>query len=477
MPVAGLVLLALACGETAASSPAPSRGAPSPGAPAEPEPAAPAVAVAEPVAPVAPPSIERDEVDALIARWLDAQNRGDFEAYQALYAARFTWVRRTARIVLQLDRAGWMEDRRRLFARPMEVAASDVEVASTPTTAIARFTQRWSSGRYTEEGPKRMVLVREAGVLRIAAEEMIAARPIVASRDAANVLPALSLDAGTLIVLGDAPGPSGGAPRLVSSSPLHIALADDPAPSELQGRTVQLIGDRGVCTATVESLAIAAVVIPHFGTVQQWNGEDFDDATPPVITPPAQIAQEVVRMAEHHHRTAVVGPSTCGVVHAAVLGERAPQIWPAHARAETEAAVAAHLFTGALLRELVAELREAGERASVDGEALEAELRGALRVREYALDPAVGVIEARISFPGECGGHERAFFFTRSGDRITPRELPGWHTFESVFDVEGDGPPELAVSDALGGTRGIVRLGATAQTLVQWSLSNLDCGC
>lgn len=475
-----VALVVLACGEPTAPSAAP-----------------PPSVSAEPPSPVAervftPPSnIPRAEVDALITGWLDAQNRGAFEAYQALYATRFQGIRRTARTELRLDRDAWMEDRRRLFGRPMEVAASDVVVALTPTTAVARLTQRWSSGRYSEEGPKRIVMVREGGSLRIAAEEMIAARPVAAARRGAGVVfPAFQTEGSTLVILGEAPAPGAGAPRLVAAERVHVALteAESMIPTELaalRGRALQLVGEHGVCVATITSLGVAALVVPHFGTANQWAGQDFDDSTPPVVTPPARIAQEVVAMAEHHYWVGITDVSTCGRVDTAVVGERAPQVWPLQERPETSAAVATRLFAGELLRELVSELREgkradddeAGDEPNDDDASLEAELRAALVVQERALDLDVSVIEARLHIPGECGGHDRVFFFTRAGEALTRLELSAWSSIESVYDVEGDGTPELAVSDHFGNARGIVRLGAMPATLAEWRISNFDCGC
>src|SRR5262249_27020631 len=55
------------------------------------------------------------EVRALVDAWLAAQNRGDFAAYEKLYAQKFTGVRRSGTRTVSLDRAGWMRDRKRMF--------------------------------------------------------------------------------------------------------------------------------------------------------------------------------------------------------------------------------------------------------------------------------------------------------------------------------------------------------------------------
>jgi len=47
-----------------------------------------------------------DEAHAFVEAWQDAQNHGDFPAYQATYAARFTGIRRSGPREVRLDRAG-----------------------------------------------------------------------------------------------------------------------------------------------------------------------------------------------------------------------------------------------------------------------------------------------------------------------------------------------------------------------------------
>src|SRR3954463_13399613 len=114
------------------------------------------------------------EARTLVDAWLAAQNKGDFAAYEELYAQKFTGVRRSGARMVSLDRAGWMSDRKRMFAKPMKVSASDLKVAGTPASARVTFAQEWESGTYHDRGPKQLVIVREAGGARIAREEMMA---------------------------------------------------------------------------------------------------------------------------------------------------------------------------------------------------------------------------------------------------------------------------------------------------------------
>lgn len=113
---------------------------------------------------------------ALVDRWLDAQNRGDFEGYTRLYAAGFVGVRRSGARATRLDRAGWIKDRERMFRSKMTVIATDRKVEPLGEGFRVTLTQTWASGRYKDVGTKELVLVPEEGELRIEREEMLESR-------------------------------------------------------------------------------------------------------------------------------------------------------------------------------------------------------------------------------------------------------------------------------------------------------------
>jgi ketosteroid isomerase-like protein len=137
------------------------------------------------------------EVRALLDRWMVAQNRGDFDAYAVLYAAGFTGVRRSGASKVDLDRAAWLRDRKRMFDRPVAVTVDQVSVAADGDAARIDFVQTWTSGSYSDRGPKRMRVVREEGGLRIAREEMLESQLVGAPASA---------DAGAYDDAGSEPG-------------------------------------------------------------------------------------------------------------------------------------------------------------------------------------------------------------------------------------------------------------------------------
>ncbi|HEX7597156.1 MAG TPA: nuclear transport factor 2 family protein, partial [Polyangia bacterium] len=129
-------------------------------------------AASQPADPVAAEAAARKTLD----EWLSAQNRGDFAAYQRLFAERFQGVRRSGPRTRVLTRKAWIADRQRMFQKPMKVSMRGLAVTSLGGMVQARFIQTWESGTYHDEGPKAVSLVNEKGAWRIAREEMLASK-------------------------------------------------------------------------------------------------------------------------------------------------------------------------------------------------------------------------------------------------------------------------------------------------------------
>ncbi len=148
------------------------------------------LAVAVPVAAAANrPRDPPDEaaVRALIGRWIDAQNKGDFAAYSALYTPSFHGVRRSLGRTVVLDYEGWLRDRGRMFKKPMKVTATDVQFAHVaPASGLVRatFVQAFSSGSYADRGRKQIDVAVIGGTLVIAREELLESERLPATRGA-----------------------------------------------------------------------------------------------------------------------------------------------------------------------------------------------------------------------------------------------------------------------------------------------------
>ncbi len=116
----------------------------------------------------------REEAQAILDRWLEAQNAGRFDEYQLYYGDEFTGVRRSGSRTARFDRAGWLQDRKRMFEKPMKVSADNVHIYASAHTARVVFTQHWSSGRYADTGPKQLILRHGPDGFHIAREELFA---------------------------------------------------------------------------------------------------------------------------------------------------------------------------------------------------------------------------------------------------------------------------------------------------------------
>ena len=316
----GAVTLALAttaCGEKPAAAPTP---APSPtpvvttppiaavadslGAPADDAAAAattPPTDAAVPDAvpdavPETAPAVRRADTDAqkaleakakaLVGTWLDAQNQAAFDAYAALYAPRFTGIKRSGARERTFALAGWLADRKGMFKHAMKVTADEVEVAISSATAIVTFTQTWASGTYEDKGKKQLVLVPRGDGLAIAREEMLAselqvgaatAKPVdpdlftlaipVGGGEPNAVIPTASID----------PGWGTGQLTLIAKTgPTTVMQAVDPLklPPELKAWLGKKVTTDQGCTSTIDRLSLVGRYVPHFGTVQMWNATD-----------------------------------------------------------------------------------------------------------------------------------------------------------------------------------------------------------
>lgn len=166
--------------------------------------------------------VPRAQVQALVDRWLEAQNKGDFAAYAALYSEDFRGVRRSGKKTVRLDHAGWLADRKKMFKRAMRVELSALEIEVGRKSAEVRFVQEWASGSYRDVGPKVIRVVETADGLRITGEEMLASMLLAASDE----LPLLSEQLG-LVYEG----------QLVLADEVEVAWASGPA-ELLAGRIV-----------------------------------------------------------------------------------------------------------------------------------------------------------------------------------------------------------------------------------------------
>jgi hypothetical protein len=287
-----LLLGAIACtSEPSAATPEPT---PPPADPVKPQPTA-AVAPSPEPAP-----IPEAELKALLDAWLAAQNQGKFDAYGALYAEKFYGIKRVGNREVRYDRAGWLSDREKMFQKPMKVEARAPRFGASSTSADVELTQSFSSGKFSDVGPKRLLVVREAGKLKIAQEEMLRSE-LIESKSKHAALPfyfTLALDTGVYLSLPGAKVPKNLGPLVgengekdtdVYTVSRTVADADlDPATVSLKSKKLKL---EGGCVASVSEFRAMTRVVPHFGERNRWNGTLEGETKKGSPMPQEQIAK------------------------------------------------------------------------------------------------------------------------------------------------------------------------------------------
>jgi hypothetical protein len=251
----------------------------------------------------------RQKAQALLERWLEAQNQGRFDEYQSYYGDEFTGVRRSGNRKVSFDRDGWMRDRKRMFEKPMTVAADNVHIFASARTARVVFTQRWSSGRYADVGPKQLLLRDGLDGFHIAREELFssdATKPGTIDLDAFRRF-AFVVDDEVIVSMKADDVWAAGPPVLEKKGPDRDLLRSrrlvdktklPPGVAGVVGTAVRLMDSRGVrCQASLGELLLR-------GRVYESLGDDPDG------TPPDSAGQEGAyawKMSPHYLVARVVG--------------------------------------------------------------------------------------------------------------------------------------------------------------------------
>jgi hypothetical protein len=215
-----------------------------------------------------PARLLRQEGEALLARWLEAQHRGDHAAYAALYEpAHFQGIKRTASGKLRrYDGKGWVRDRRRMFEVGFKVAAEELAVetwldadSKLKTGVISlRFLQRWEGGGYADHGIKVLQAWRDAtGSWRLVYEDLLNAEP--GWSRAADPVPALALtapaDDAAALALWAVVAPTG-----ADYQDRLAAIPDQPAIRRPMARALLAAGDLA-CTETIDAGACGEEIL------------------------------------------------------------------------------------------------------------------------------------------------------------------------------------------------------------------------
>ncbi|RYZ03080.1 MAG: nuclear transport factor 2 family protein [Myxococcales bacterium] len=292
LSLALLLVSSTACRSKPEPAPAPLRPSPSalPSAPA--------------AAPAPSAGLAESDVNAFVARWEAAQNEHDFAAYSALYAERFTGVKRVGAFTQRFDRAGWLADRKPMFQGGANVRVTELTLVAAAGATRAVFTQEFTSSGFRDVGKKELFLVPVPNGIAISREEMLSSR-ISDSEAVSEGVFAYHRD-GLVVQRGFDKGKLRAAPRLLSApneSPLDIGLevATDALTESARawlGKEVTAYTTTGEsCSGKVARFEVRVRAVPHFGMRQAWNGErDEPKAAPGTI---ARAVEGMAQSEEH----------------------------------------------------------------------------------------------------------------------------------------------------------------------------------
>ncbi len=249
--------------------------------------------------PAAPePGITPAAAEALVKRWADAQNAGDFAGYEGVYARRFTGIKRVGEKTTRFDRAGWLRDRKGMFERGFRIELGEVAARSVGATAIVTFDQAFRSQKFSDRGPKQLVLAVEDGTAKIAREELLRSEVTpklseltITDEDFAFIR---TIEGRSFWISRVSPAGQtiDGGPELIANGAAFGKVATERLPQELQalaGSTVVIDPlPEGGCEARLEQFGVVVDFHPHFGDEQRWDGFMGQPALPK-----AKVAREV----------------------------------------------------------------------------------------------------------------------------------------------------------------------------------------
>jgi ketosteroid isomerase-like protein len=224
--------------------------------------------------------IDDAAVHKLVDAWLAAQNGGDFAAYQALYADKMEGVKRVGPQTWRFDRAGWLGDRERMFKHPMVVTAGAIAIHGSATAPSVELVQGFKQGKFADEGPKHLALIKGPNGFLIAREEMLLSTVAGAvPAGSPTVMLVVEVDGHQHVVINTDADAAWGKGRIAGPfAGMHQFAMQDASgatgAAAWQGRALAVYAADGTrCDATVGALRLLGGGSPHFGEMQAWNND------------------------------------------------------------------------------------------------------------------------------------------------------------------------------------------------------------
>lgn len=439
-----------------------------------------------------PARLDEGAVRVVLDAWVRAQNEGDFARYEALYAARFSGVKRAGPRSRSFDRAGWLADRRRMFAGAQRVAVRDVSIDLGANTALVRFTQDYTAGDFHDVGEKRLAIVAQGAAIRIAREEMLASVMVptdagVPELTAGRLMPALMHGGAAWVVVDAAPRAemATGLPAFVDRGNVVVtrkSIDESNVPASVRalvGRPVQLYTAQGPgCRGALQELAVIHRVDVHFGTEQQWSDGDGG-----LRGDPTTVAQQAWELGDTG--ALLVGrveppPGGCNGARWGRVADL-PAL-PVYTRRPADAALTTAALTRFRAGPSYAQLQTAylqDPEAQRTGRWDEhATARPMVGVWSSPNSPRRWVVVGASTQLGGCAsfsGQLWAVYELVGASTLRPftrDEDPGYFEPHAATDMDGDGVPEFITREGV-----VRRQGDTYRLVESVRYPNLDCDC
>jgi molybdate transport system substrate-binding protein len=434
--------------------------------------------------PTTPPPVKKAGLDETAVRdvvtaWLDAQNKGDFAAYQALYAERFGGVKRVGARRWKFDRKGWMKDRERMFGKPMTVTADEIDVHVSTSSAVVRFKQTFEQGRFKDAGDKQLVIAEDKTGLHIGREEMLQSTVVEGPGSTkARGFGVLEADEHAWIVVGNGGGPTKGTPAMAKAGTgydfavLEDADALDPPWQKLIGQAVTFFPSGATCP--IAGYRVLTVLSPHFGTVYEWRGDEDGDGESE--NPPLEGQDLVDAVLGGGGASYLVADAPCGGTgdEVAVLGSAAE--WESVPLDDTLAKKARAAFRALDEWQTTQDDFRDSYAGKGDWDALDDAVAATTLLRSPDGKHTYAIVGARAG--NGCGDFEGSVveLFEVKGTKFVPVAALGtdgaYDIPSTLLDVDADGRPEVAGYATLWAFNG-----TEYEEVYALDLGFRDCGC
>jgi hypothetical protein len=430
------------------------------------------VSVAADAATAPNPAAPKAPATAVLDDWLGAQNRGDFAAYQSLYAEDFEASLHVAKRARAIKRSPWMAEQKRKFRKPMTVSISSSQVSDEGREA--RFSETWESGTYHEETDKIMRVALVAGAWRITKEEILA-KKVDASKGAAMKSMAFLFvwEKQPVIVSEAADDCTVGKTRMSEASDTAVRPVDENRLSDdarqWKNEKLVLVDERlRECETTVTGFEMISVAEWDRGTIEgQIEGRKSESAV-------------AAKIWEGTHQLVARTGDLSGDCERPVLARpaRLPKLRiNAFEEAETKLAEKAVAQFKALPE--VAKMAAKAKEDNPDWEAQPA-------VTVASMGKAGSLVTVRVVGEG-CGGP--GYYAVAIWHTDKPDGKGAWQLVRSpgdddqltpllAFDLDGDGVMEILYSDEVPNRLGLLRWNGESYFVDQTlKIPYLDCRC